>query len=302
MSRHVASLVYSRKVGSLLRKAVLAYVADVADHDGSGVWSSKQRIADEIEASRRGVIDCIKGLVDDGILVEVGKRKCANGFTMEYAIDLDVVSGLPLMPHEKGEVCKSARVQEAHPTRAPSSRDPCTQFTQTVLNRPKPTPNGVSAQDAPTPPKAKTRKTAKRGSRVSETWAPSPVDYAHASKKGLSPQEINHEADQFRDYHIAKGTISKDWAASWRTWCRNAAKWKSERKPSARTDRHAERASVFAEVAHEFDYGSIPGRGRQEFHPADAQARDSHAGSQATLIDADGSELTWDGSASERAA
>ena len=302
MSKHVVSLVYSRKAGSLLRKSVLAYMADVANHDGTGVWSSKQRIADEIEASRRGVIDCIKGLVKDGILTEAGKRKCANGYTIEYSIDLDVVSALPLMPHNRDEGCKSARVNGVHPTRELGAPDPCTQFTQTVLNRPEPTPKGVSAQDAPNPLKAKSKRTSKRGTRISETWAPTPTDYAHASKKGLSPQEVNHEADQFRDYHIAKGTISKDWAASWRSWCRNAVKWKAERKPSARTDRHAERASVFAEVAHEFDYGSIPGRGGEELHTADTQACHSHAGGQSTLIDADGVELAWDGGTSERAA
>jgi uncharacterized protein YdaU (DUF1376 family) len=156
--------------------------------------------------------------------------------------------------------------------------------------------------EAPQPPKVKTRKVTKRGSRIAETWAPTPTDYAHASKRGLNPQEVNHEADQFRNHHLAKGTVSKDWAASWRTWCGNAVKWKSERKPSARADRHAERSAIFAEVAHEFDYGSIPGRDGQEFHAADTQARHSDAGSQATLIDADGSELTWSGSTGKRVA
>ncbi|MCR9195069.1 MAG: hypothetical protein NXH88_10070 [Hyphomonas sp.] len=300
MSKHVVSLVYSRKAGSLLRKAVLAYMADVANHDGTGVWSSKQRIADEIEASKRGVIDCIKGLVTDGVLSEVGKRKCANGYTVEYAINLDVVSELPLMSHNKGEGCKFAQVQEDHPTHAPDAPDPCTQFTQTVLNRPKPTPNGVDARETRKPPKAK--KVTKRGSRIAETWAPTPTDYAHASKKGLTPQEINHEADQFRDYHIAKGTISKDWAASWRTWCRNAAKWKSERKPSTRTDRHAARDAVFDQVADQFDYGADTGRaGSEHYHPH-ASAGSSVGGSEATLFDTDGAQLTWDGGSSERAA
>lgn len=32
-------------------------------------------------------------------------------------------------------------------------------------------------------------------------------------------------AEGFRDHHRAKGTTSKDWAASWRTWCRNALKF-----------------------------------------------------------------------------
>lgn len=108
----------------------------------------------------------------------------------------------------------------------------------------KPTSNDVvCAQDAPTPPKAKTKRTPKRGSRISETWAPTQMDYAHATKKGLTPQEINHEADQFRNYHLSKGTVSKDWAASWRTWCGNAAKWKAERSANRRPNHGASESS-----------------------------------------------------------
>jgi hypothetical protein len=36
MSRKVATLVYSKQVGSMARKAVLAYFADRANDDGSG--------------------------------------------------------------------------------------------------------------------------------------------------------------------------------------------------------------------------------------------------------------------------
>lgn len=143
MSKHVVSLVYSRKAGSLLRKAVLAYMADVANHDGTGVWSSKQRIADEIEASKKGVRECIKSLVADGILTEVGQRKCMNGYTIEYAINLDVVSALEPMPHQKGEGGINTPVTPGDLTGELASPDGGTQFPQTVLNRPKPTPNGV---------------------------------------------------------------------------------------------------------------------------------------------------------------
>lgn len=224
MSKHVVSLVYSRKAGSLLRKAVLAYMADVANHDGTGVWSSKQRIADEIEASKKGVRECIKSLVADGILSEVGQRKCMNGYTIEYAINLDVVSALEPMPHQKGEGGINAPVTHGDLTGELDSPDGGTGFPQTVLNRPKPTSNDVvRAQDAPKPPKAK------KGSQLPDGWKPSETDFAFAQKKGLTPQEINHESEKFIAHHTAKGTVSKSWPASWRTWCLNASKWKSER-------------------------------------------------------------------------
>jgi biotin operon repressor len=220
MSKHVVSLVYSRKAGSLLRKAVLAYVADVANHDGTGVWSSKQRIADEIEASRRGVVNAVASLVEDGILIEAGKRPCANGYTVEYSIDLDVVAALPVMPHDKGDPCINAHVNPVHATPAPGAHDTCTPFTQTVLNRPKPTSKDVKSEIPENPKRKAAPKGAARGSRISENWAPTPKDYAFASSHNLTTEEINHEADKFRNYWLAatKNAAKRDWEATWRNW------------------------------------------------------------------------------------
>lgn len=290
MSKHVVSLVYSRKAGSLLRKSVLAYMADVANHDGTGVWSSKQRIADEIEASKKGVKECVKALLADGLLTEIGKRPCANGYTIEYAINLDVVAELPLMPHNKDDGGNSAPVNPVPPTGAPSSPDGVPQCPQTVLNRPKPTTNVVRAQDAP-PPKAKKRKPPPRGAsrqtRIPDNWQLTPNDYAFATSKNLTPQEINHEADQFRNHHSAKGSKFIDWSAAWRTWAGNSGKWKVERL-TARASRGEGIAAAFARTADQLDAFTQPGRNGQEFHRPQAYA-DSAAGSGTVeLIDADG--------------
>ena len=95
MSRTVVALVYSRKIGSMARKAILAYCADRANDDGSGVWASKRRIADEVECSRQTVVNVLRDLVGDGLIVKVGKRRCPNGYTDEYAIVIEAVASLP---------------------------------------------------------------------------------------------------------------------------------------------------------------------------------------------------------------
>ncbi len=150
MSKHVVSLVYRKKIGSMMRKAVLSYMADRANDDGSGIWCSKQTIANEIEASRQGVIKTIKALVDRecGILIEVGERKCANGFTIEYKIDLQKLHALPFITgknidatRKEVDPSKSAPVNDVDVTRQPRLRDSSTPFTQTSLNRPKPSIN-----------------------------------------------------------------------------------------------------------------------------------------------------------------
>lgn len=114
MSKHLVSLVYRKKIGSMMRKAVLSYMADRANDDGSGVWCSKATIANEIEASRQGVISTIKSLVDDGLLIEDGQRKCSNGFTIEYRIDVKKVHALPFVKGKDLDPSKTGPVKEAY--------------------------------------------------------------------------------------------------------------------------------------------------------------------------------------------
>lgn len=95
MSRKVATLVYGKQVGSMARKAVLAYLADRASDDGTGVWTAKQRIADEIECSKQTVITVMRSLADDGLIVEVGQVSNRNGYTIEYALVLTEIEKLP---------------------------------------------------------------------------------------------------------------------------------------------------------------------------------------------------------------
>ena len=94
MSRAVAALVYSRKCGSMARKAVLAYFAERANEDGSGIWASKQRIAAEIECTKQTVITTVKALQAAGLIHETGRHRVQGGYTVVYAIDLAAVRAL----------------------------------------------------------------------------------------------------------------------------------------------------------------------------------------------------------------
>ena len=84
-----------------------------------------------------------------------------------------------------------------------------------------------------TPPEQPKRKAAPRGAarrcQIPDNWAPNTVSYAYGSKRGLTPEEMNHEADQFRNDAVAKQKRFIDWQAAFRTWLGNSAKWKAER-------------------------------------------------------------------------
>ena len=107
--------------------------------------------------------------------------------------------------------------------------EPCLEPTPTPTPTPiEEPPLGYPPQEeAPDEPEKRSR-----GTRIPEDWQLTDADRCHGRSKGLGEDEIEHEAAGFRDHHTAKGTISKDWAASWRTWI-----WKRERFKSR--DRHS---------------------------------------------------------------
>ena len=97
MSNHLISTTYSRNVGSMSRKAVMVLLADKASDDGTGIYASKQTMADELCTSKQTILATIKSLISDGLLIEVGQRRSANGYTVEYAIMVACLEALPLV-------------------------------------------------------------------------------------------------------------------------------------------------------------------------------------------------------------
>lgn len=112
MSRKIVDLVYSRRVGSQARKAILAYCADRASDDGSGIWSSKHTIARATEAGLTTVKREMRALEDSGILIRTGIRPCDRGETVVYRLDIGAVSALPKV--EREPKTRGARVDPVH--------------------------------------------------------------------------------------------------------------------------------------------------------------------------------------------
>lgn len=272
MSRKIAALVYSRKAGSVMRKALLAYMAERASDDGSGIWASKQRIALEIEASRRSVISNIQSFVDEGILIEVGKKKHKNGWTMEYKLSVELIAALPVSDPE--DPCKIAHVEaedvkELHPTREGASRQDVKELhtnrprtvlepSDTDVSDTRDAPEHVSEQ--PKPNRAASPRGSARGSRIPQNWTPSPEDYAYASKLGLTREEINDEAINFRDYWLeatGKSAVRLGWSRTWQRRCRDVVKLgygvRSRNSASSQSGRGGTGKSAFERIADEME-------------------------------------------------
>jgi hypothetical protein len=147
MCKHLVSLVYTKRVGSATRKAVLGYMADRASDGGEGIFSSKGRIARETELSESSVKRTIRDFIAEGLIYEVGHKRHANGVTVIYAINPAAVQSLPDAKIETVAITP-ATLDPGHgeppprspktPTRATQNPHPGHGGPQTTLNHHEP--------------------------------------------------------------------------------------------------------------------------------------------------------------------
>lgn len=259
MSHKVVNLVYSRIVGSAHRKAVLAYMADRASDGGEGVYCSKGTIADETEIARSTVFKLVKELVAEGILIEVGRRGCTNGHTVEYDMNLDRIRAFPEVKSNAGKSRDQSEsrtgpqgdqsAQRTPPVRQPDPYQSASR-TQTTLG------TILEPEEPPLVPQPEPKR--KRAIALPDNWVPSERNIADAQDRNFSAEEIQHEADRFRDYHLAHGTTFRDWDAGWRTWLGNARKFgsRSVARPAA-PGGHGRGSSIASIVARRRAEGQV---------------------------------------------
>lgn len=95
MSTALVTMIYGKVCGSAMRKAVLIRMADRANDDGSGIYTSKSRIAAELECSRTTVQSATRELEEDGIIQAVGRKTGNHGYTTIYQISVRNIALLP---------------------------------------------------------------------------------------------------------------------------------------------------------------------------------------------------------------
>ena len=94
MSWRIANECAERRFGSAARKQIIMFLADKASDDGSGIWCSKGTIQRHTELSESTVKRTIIDFLQEGILIETGRRHCKNGYTVIYRIVLERVASM----------------------------------------------------------------------------------------------------------------------------------------------------------------------------------------------------------------
>lgn len=211
MSNHLISEAYKRQLGGMARNAVMVLLADKASDDGTGIWASKQRMAEELGTSKQTVITTVKSLIADGLLVEVGQRKCPNGYTIEYAINVEALRALPLVnSHQSNDVTgKAVRPVKQHDATG-----------KAALPKPSGTPRNKKQPHA-----------------MPANWEPS--EFGPNTKSGKivaswSEDERAEHFERFAAHHRKLGNQWDCWQAAWSTWVLNTQRFKTRDPPPQR--------------------------------------------------------------------
>jgi hypothetical protein len=226
MSIHVISAVLKCRDPELSssRRMVMVVLANYAGDTGKA-WPSQQLIADETGCGVRSIKDHLAWLEKAGFITRTTQNLGqGNGSRTSYQIHLD---RLERTAPDAGEEIAGANIARA------KKREPKCEIPH-LTNRQEPSietiAKAIVSDPLPEPKKSNGRvRGSARKCQLPESWQPSPSNYAFASQSGLTREEINHEADQFRNHALAEGRLAADWHAAFRKWLGNTVKWRGER-------------------------------------------------------------------------
>jgi DNA-binding transcriptional MocR family regulator len=209
MSHFMTALAMKQRGLKPAAKIVLYWLADHHNETTGQCFPSIKRLVDLCEMDRATVIRHINNLVEMGLVNRI-ERTRDNGSQTSNAYELMLKNATP--PVAK---CDPTPLQNCDP------HNP-------VINNP--VNINLFGAEAAKPSKQK------KAIALPENWVPSDKNTADAQERGFTMQEIDHEADQFRNYHIAKGSTFKNWDAAWRTWLGNARKFAGRNSKQALSD------------------------------------------------------------------
>jgi DNA-binding transcriptional MocR family regulator len=177
-------------------KAIRLYavLARYADHRTHEAFPSRETLAQRMRCSARSVDRAALELIASGVITKRQRHNSSLVYTLRVSrgVDMGVQGGL-----------------------SPVSRgvDKDGDLTITTELEPEELDLGKRSKSA-------------RAQQLPGEWKPEALDDFSNKYPGL---DFRDEVDAFKNYHLAKGSVMKDWDAAFRTWLRNAKRWNSPR-------------------------------------------------------------------------
>jgi hypothetical protein len=94
-----------------------------------------------------------------------------------------------------------------------------------------PQTEAAEPQTEAAPPQARPARPKSTGTPIDPDWRPTEAGAAFATSRGMTADTIEAQAVAFLAHHQSKGTLSKSWDASWRTWVINWVSFGSKQAP-----------------------------------------------------------------------
>ena len=242
MSWRVANECAERRFGSAARKQIIMFLADKASDDGSGIWCSKGTIQRHTELGESTVKRTIGDFLRVGILVETGRRKCKNGYTVVYHISLTQIALL--------ESTLEPEI-ETGSTVDPVQTEPGTGSTVDGVRGPQRTPNHPKTIHKP-PTRKREAAEASEAEKILAAYPPDRLrdkatslgQIEEAVKEGIDPmdllQAVQAYATDSAGYTRSKVCFSDNWFQScrWQPYLERLLA-ERDRLTSVEADHHA---------------------------------------------------------------
>lgn len=195
------SAIFDSKTLGPTERLIMLALADHAD-DAGRCYPSMQRLQERTGLSERAVQTNVRALTDKGYLrVIVGGGK---GNANVYFVSANPAAETPQQMHPAADAPQTPQQMRSNPAAD------------------APEPSGTTIEPSV---EAAPRRRRKPEVPIPEGWVPNEKNVEDARKRNLTDAEIRHEASQFRNKHLAKGSLFRDWDAAWRTWLGNIGKF-----------------------------------------------------------------------------
>jgi len=187
-----------QKPGRVADKMVLIALADRHNEESDVSYPSVAWLADFSCLDRKTVVAALNRLESAGLISDSGQRVGKTKQVKAYSLAInDTEKGMPkaepLPPKDTAFSAKQSQKRDTEPSREPSPKKDKPSLGKPTL--------------------------------VPDDFRPIMSGITLATVDGWPPGRQEEEVEHFIDHHTAKGTLSKDWQASWRTWVKFSKKW-----------------------------------------------------------------------------
>lgn len=199
------------RVGDPILKNLLIAICHHADRENWSCWPSQDTLAYETEVSKRTIQRKLEELQERGF-IRIEKRRNPDGTQANSMLTVSGGQSVTLCPPvDKNGLTGGQKRGVPVDSTCPPIMKQSEQSEQSFMAD-EYFSSEISPPPVPEKPKRKVRST------IDPHLAMSDKNKKYATDRGISATYAATVFENFKNYHLAKGSLMLDWDAAWRTW------------------------------------------------------------------------------------